>query len=181
MRARPGVNPQSPGPHIRQPDPMSPPADHRATGRSRLPPARPPPRVLRFTTTANAHLNLGNHSSLPHPFHGEDIDDRPHIIQAVAFTQLHAQLSKSQITCSSSDTSTVPFRQFDVHRHLLQLDTNTAPFRQFNAHGTLAPAPTQPQSPSGNSTFTDHLLQLRHNHNPLETMQCSAPTQQQSP
>ena len=84
-------------------------------------------------------------------------DDRPHIIQAVAFTQLRTERSKSQTTCSSSDTTTVPFRQYNVHR-------------------PLAPTPTQPQSPSGNTTLTDHLLQLRHNHSPLQTIQRSQTT-----
>ena len=87
----------------------------------------------------------------------EKFDDRPHIIQAVAFTQLRTERSKSQTTCSNFNTVTVPFRQ-------------------FNAHRPLAPAPTQPQSPSDKSTHTDRLLQLRHNHSPLQTTQRSQAT-----
>ena len=68
----------------------------------------------------------------------EKFDDRPHIIQAVAFTQLRTERSKSQTTCSN-----------------------------FN---------TVIQSPSDNSTLTDHLLQLRHNHSPLQTIQRSQAT-----
>ena len=158
VRARPGVNRQSPSPHIRQPDPRSLPADHHATGRSRLPPARPPPRVLHFITTANAHMSFGQSqfttTPLPRWKHlttgrtSSRLSPSPSSAQSVpnhrplapTSTQLYSPLQtiqRSQTTCSSSDTATVPFRQVNTHR-------------------PLAPAPTQPQSPSDNSTLTGH-------------------------
>ena len=107
----------------------------------------------------------------------EKFDDRPHIIQAVAFTQLRTERSKSQTTCSNFNTVIQsPSDNSTLTDHLLQLrhshsplqtskhsqttcsssDTATVPFRQVNTHRPLAPAPTQPQSPSDNSTLTGH-------------------------
>ena len=178
VRARPGVNRQSPGPHIRQPDPGSLPADHRAAGRSRLPPAHPLPRVLHFITTANAHMNFGQSQFTTTPLPrwknlttgrtSSRLSPSPSSAQSVpnhrplapTSTQLYSPLQtiqRSQTTCSSSDTATVPFRQVNTHR-------------------PLAPAPTRPQSPSDKSTHTDRLLQLRHNHSPLQTIQRSQAT-----
>jgi len=177
VRARPGVNRQSPGPHIRQPDPRSLPADHRAAGRSRLPPAHPLPKVLHFITTANAHMNFGqsqftttplprwknlttgrtssrlspspssaqsvpNHrplaptsTQLQSPSDNSTLTD--HLLQLRHSHSPLQTIQRSRTTCSSSDTATVPFRQVNTHR-------------------PLAPAPTQPQSPSDNSTLTGH-------------------------
>ena len=178
VRARPGVNRQSPGPHIRQPDPRSLPAGHRAAGRSRLPPAHPLPRVLHFITTANAHMNFGQSQFTTTPLPrwknlttgrtSSRLSPSPSSAQSVpnhrplapTSTQLYSPLQtiqRSQTTCSSSDTATVPFRQVNTHR-------------------PLAPAPTRPQSPSDKSTHTDRLLQLRHNHSPLQTIQRSQAT-----
>ena len=138
MRARPGVNRQSPGPHIRQPDPGSLPADHRAAGRSRLPPAHPLPRVLHFITTANAHMNFGQSQFTTTPL--------------PRWKNLTTGRTSSRLSPSPSSAQSVP------------------------NHRPLAPTSTQLQSPSDNSTLTDHLLQLRHSHSPLQTSKHSQAT-----
>ena len=118
------------------------------------PGSRPLPRILRLITRPMRTNSWHSHfTTTPLP-RWKIFDDRPHFIQAVAFTQLPTPRSPTLAPALQSqsplDSSTLRFSALDTLISIL--DTPAVPFIRSN-HPTFKGTPTFPISPIDPASF----------------------------
>ena len=118
------------------------------------PGSRPLPRILRLITRPMRTNSWQSHfTTTPLP-RWKFFDDRPHFIQAVAFTQLPTPRSPTLAPALQSqsplDSSTLRFSALDTLISIL--DTPAVPFIRSN-HPTFKGTPTFPISPIDPASF----------------------------